>query len=552
MTLKSLKVKITFMVLLTVIILFAANGIITFMRFSSTLQNSTYAEAQARLSGTVNDVEGFFAQKLAISETLSENHWAIELLEKVEYRDYFRQAPVDTDYNSLPAHIKQLAQTIEFATPEMERDPYLLELYNICIETSRNITTTNDDIMLTYICSDKVQEFFTPPEDYAGDRNYYLRNRGWYLNAISYDHPSISSPYIDGITGKLVVTLATPVVKNGGLLGITANDLSIDIILDLIDSLKLDVESYAYVAGSDGMVIAHPDKDLILNSNVLEDPSFPEVIKQNFDSIKKGNRDVLEYTDEDGNNFSIFPEMIDQSDWITFLVVNKDEMLAPIRNQLIQFIIISLVSLAIISVIIFIAVYKMTKPIEHAVNLASSISSGDLTKDPPADFLRRGDEIGELGRSLSTMLDSLRNIVSEIRESSLKLSDSSNQINSASQQVASGASEQAASSEEMSSSMEEISSSIKQNTDNASQTEKIASKAADDAQVGGESVLEAVEAMKQIAEKIKVIEGNCAEYQPALSQRGHRSGARRRTWKGICRRRFRSRKTCSKQSVRRQ
>jgi methyl-accepting chemotaxis protein len=49
-------------------------------------------------------------------------------------------------------------------------------------------------------------------------------------------------------------------------------------------------------------------------------------------------------------------------------------------------------------------------------------------------------------------------------------------------------------------------SNIKQNADNAQQTDKIANKSAKDAQESGKSVLEAVAAMKEIANKISIIE----------------------------------------------
>jgi len=73
-------------------------------------------------------------------------------------------------------------------------------------------------------------------------------------------------------------------------------------------------------------------------------------------------------------------------------------------------------------------------------------------------------------------------------------------------QVSKGASSQAAAAEEASSSMEQMSSNIKQNADNAQQTDKIANKSAKDAQESGKSVLEAVSAMKEIADKISIIE----------------------------------------------
>jgi methyl-accepting chemotaxis protein len=54
--------------------------------------------------------------------------------------------------------------------------------------------------------------------------------------------------------------------------------------------------------------------------------------------------------------------------------------------------------------------------------------------------------------------------------------------------------------------MEEMAASVQQNADNASQTDKIASKAANDARASGEAVAHTVQAMKEVAEKISIIE----------------------------------------------
>jgi methyl-accepting chemotaxis protein len=60
--------------------------------------------------------------------------------------------------------------------------------------------------------------------------------------------------------------------------------------------------------------------------------------------------------------------------------------------------------------------------------------------------------------------------------------------------------------EEISASIEEMTASINQNADNANQTEKIAMKSSTDAKEGGDAVQKTVSAMKQIAEKISIIQ----------------------------------------------
>ncbi len=132
---------------------------------------------------------------------------------------------------------------------------------------------------------------------------------------------------------------------------------------------------------------------------------------------------------------------------------------------------------------------------------AEEISNGNLTVD-----IRERSAQDKLMQALSAMIAGLTRTVGDIRSIAGEVAAASQSISTASVQVSKGASAQAAAAEEASSSMEEMVSNIKQNADNAQQTDKIANKSAKDAQESGRSVLEAVAAMKEIANKISIIE----------------------------------------------
>jgi methyl-accepting chemotaxis protein len=132
---------------------------------------------------------------------------------------------------------------------------------------------------------------------------------------------------------------------------------------------------------------------------------------------------------------------------------------------------------------------------------AEEVANGNLTVT-----LRERSPQDKLMQALSSMVSGLTQTVSDIRSIAGEVAAASQSISTASIQVSKGASAQAAAAEEASSSMEEMVSNIKQNADNAQQTDKIANKSAKDAQESGKSVLEAVAAMKEIANKISIIE----------------------------------------------
>jgi methyl-accepting chemotaxis protein len=132
---------------------------------------------------------------------------------------------------------------------------------------------------------------------------------------------------------------------------------------------------------------------------------------------------------------------------------------------------------------------------------AEEVANGNLTVE-----LHDRSAQDKLMQALAAMVSGLTRTVSDIRGIAGEVAAASQSISTASIQVSKGASAQAAAAEEASSSMEEMVSNIKQNADNASQTDKIANKSAKDAQESGKSVLEAVSAMKEIANKISIIE----------------------------------------------
>jgi len=145
----------------------------------------------------------------------------------------------------------------------------------------------------------------------------------------------------------------------------------------------------------------------------------------------------------------------------------------------------------------------ITRPVIQGVAFAKAMAEGDFTTTLNID---QKDEIGILAAALNEMVNRLREVVAEVQSAAENVASGSEELSASAQSLSQGASEQAASIEEISSSMEEMTSNIQQSTDNAQQTQRIAVKAAADAREGGEAVIKAVQAMKNIAEKISIIE----------------------------------------------
>ena len=143
----------------------------------------------------------------------------------------------------------------------------------------------------------------------------------------------------------------------------------------------------------------------------------------------------------------------------------------------------------------------LIEAINKITDAAKEVSNGNLMVN-----LKERSAQDELIHALSAMVGKITEVVTEVKVAADNVASGSVQLSANAQSMSEGASQQAAAAEEASSSMEEMSANIKQNADNAQQTEKIAVQSAGDAKAGGQAVAETVQAMKDIAGKISIIE----------------------------------------------
>jgi methyl-accepting chemotaxis protein len=133
--------------------------------------------------------------------------------------------------------------------------------------------------------------------------------------------------------------------------------------------------------------------------------------------------------------------------------------------------------------------------------LAEEMAAGNLTIE-----VKERSEQDTLMQALNAMITTLQEMVTSVKSAADNVAVGSYEMRTSSEQMSQGAAEQAASAAEVSSSMQQMSANIRQNADNARQTEKIAVQSVEYAEEGGRVVGETVVVMRQIAEKITIIE----------------------------------------------
>jgi methyl-accepting chemotaxis protein len=141
--------------------------------------------------------------------------------------------------------------------------------------------------------------------------------------------------------------------------------------------------------------------------------------------------------------------------------------------------------------------------IEDVGRVFGGLASGDLTqritRDAQGVFGQVKDDANSTGEKLAAVID-------EVRAAAEALTGAAGQVSATAQSLSQSASEQASSVEQTTASVDLMSASISQNSDNAKVTDTMAAKASREAVDGGAAVAQTVQAMKQIAQKIGIID----------------------------------------------
>jgi methyl-accepting chemotaxis protein len=187
------------------------------------------------------------------------------------------------------------------------------------------------------------------------------------------------------------------------------------------------------------------------------------------------------------------------------VVVGSDvsALISAQRAQMVASVVTSLIIMAVVlSLVVWITV-RALRPLDEVIDITGRIAQGDCSMDVQSD---RQDEAGRVLQSVGTMTEQLRTTIGEIRSVSASVSEGSNELSQGAATLAQGSTEQASSVEEVSASIEQMSASIHQTSDNAAETERISLQTASSAEKGGEAVSRTVSAMREISEKISIID----------------------------------------------
>lgn len=331
--------------------------------------------------------------------------------------------------------------------------------------------------------------------DTPGAGDYYLLSKASRAE-------TLIEPYLYTVAGKemLITTVVAPIIVNGQFLGIAGVDIALADYQSEVSKIHPYEIGYASLLSNTGIYVGDAKADNV--GQTIDDKALLAAIQEG----KVLGRDLFDdYLGTDAYQIAV-PVVVGQTTtpWSFRVSVPTERMMAAVIEMRTIAIIIGVVSILVVGSILTWCIRTwVLNPVNTARAAAQRLAEGDLRVAIDA---RGKDEIAQLLGAMKSMSEKLVGIIVNIRSSAQELVQSSEQIGSTSQSLSQAATQQAATVEETSASVEQISAAVAQNSDNARATDGIASSSAKSAAEGGDAVRETVLAMRQIADKIKLVD----------------------------------------------
>jgi len=260
---------------------------------------------------------------------------------------------------------------------------------------------------------------FNPLESAYSDVEYL--HWDWYQIPQELGKTEWSEPYFDEGAGK--ITMATCSVPFYGtvagerrLRGVVTADVSLDSLTELVSSVKVLETGYAALLSRNGMVIAHPLKDAILNETFFSiaearnDPAMRELGRK----MVRGESGFVLYRSIAGFRSWMYYTPIPSTGWTLAVVFPEAELLANVKKMSITMAAMGIIGIVLLVVAALSIATSITRPLRSLAQATHVMASGNFDLELPV--IRSHDEVGVLARDFEAMKESLKRYIVNLTE----------------------------------------------------------------------------------------------------------------------------------------
>ncbi|USD64636.1 methyl-accepting chemotaxis protein [Vibrio sp. SCSIO 43136] len=241
-------------------------------------------------------------------------------------------------------------------------------------------------------------------------------SREWFRTAVQTRSTYVSQPYAGAQNGETLITISTPVVKNGNVIGVMGADLTLKSLQRTINDYDVGTNAFAMMLNDKGTVLAHPDNNMLMKTISEVEPGMT-VTKIRTAIDQNRIEDVMRH----GKEKLLYFMSVPNSDWIFAIEMDRDTEEANHRALLSQLIMVAVGIAAVMIIFIFWLVSFLLGGLTQVTQALEAISQGDGDLTQRIEVNSK-DEVGQLSQSFNDFVGKMHSLVSNIHGFSTQLS----------------------------------------------------------------------------------------------------------------------------------
>ncbi len=242
--------------------------------------------------------------------------------------------------------------------------------------------------------------------------DFDIQSRLWYKNAMSNrDKICYTEPFNDVNTGKIIVTISYCVLgKNGKIIGVSALDIVLDALSDVVRGIRLSPNSHINIITKEGLYLTNEKSSDIMNKNYFDSMSFTSYSRSSY--LDGTAKSFIE------GDYFYGVQPIENTDW--FIVAQGP--VSDFSSEYVKLLVYLLIILGCIFVVVvginaFLS-RKTARSFKTMADGCEAIAKGDFSRKYP-DFFTR--EASQLSKGFNTFSERLQGIVKNMKESKTEL-----------------------------------------------------------------------------------------------------------------------------------
>ncbi|MBU3104618.1 methyl-accepting chemotaxis protein [Clostridium gasigenes] len=242
----------------------------------------------------------------------------------------------------------------------------------------------------------------------------------WYYNPIKAGVGVWSDPHADGFSSNMRMSYTTPLYINEKLVGVIAMDLFFDEYKNMINSVNVYNNGYAF--------LLNKDMNYIVHNKYINNENIKDTIGEGINLSEKDSG--VELCKEDGKKTVLgYSKLVNGN--IMVISAEENDIFSDINKMIITIIVITIITCLLISGAAFYIGSKISEPIVYVSKIVDNIGQLDLTENEQhnrIDDLK--DETGLIGRAILNLRKVIRDVILGIIEFSNKTFTKANDLNS--------------------------------------------------------------------------------------------------------------------------